>query len=166
MELLKLLSAPEIAAQIISFLILLFILRIFFWRRVLSLLDRRREKIASELKSSEATKLEIEQLKADYEARLNSIDLLVSERIKEAVSEGREITEEIKKKAQEEARGILEEANDSIKQELLKAKEELKAHIIDLTISATENIIGEKLTTEDDRKLVEDFLKTIDTEPS
>lgn len=162
MELLKLLSASEIVAQITSFLILLVVLRIFFWNKILYFLDQRREKIASELKSAEDAKVEIEKLKITYEAKLDSIDLLANEKIKEAVSEAKSIAEEIKKKAETEAKGILEKANDDIKQELLKAKEELKTHIIDLTITATENIIGEKLTGEDDRRLVEDFLKTME----
>lgn len=157
------LSASEIVAQIISFLILLFILRKFVWKRILSLLDQRSGKIAAELQSVETAKLEIEQLKADYEVRLHAIGLLANEKIKEAVSEGRKITEEIKKKAQEEARKILEAADEDIRQELRKAKEELKLHIVELTISATENIIEKKLTAKDEKKLVEDFLESIDT---
>lgn len=162
MELLKLLSASEIAAQIISFLVLLFFLRTFLWKRILSLLDQRSEKISAELKSTEEAKLEIEKLKIDYESRLNSIDLVVNERIKESVSEGRKIAEEIKKKAQDQAKEILEDANEDIKQEFLKAKEELKSYIADLAITAAENIIERKLTDKDEKKLVEDFLKNID----
>jgi len=162
MELLKLLSASEIVAQIISFLILLFLLRIFLWKKILSLLDQRSEKIASELKSTEAARLEIEKLKTDYAARLNSIDLVANERIKEAVNEGRKIGEEIKKKAQEQAKEILEDGNESIKQEFLKAKEELKSYIVDLSLTAAENIIERRLTDKDEKKLVEDFLETID----
>lgn len=162
MELLKLLSASEIAAQIITFLILLIVLRIFVWKKVLSLLDQRSEKIASQLKSTEAGNLEIERLNREYQAKLASIDLLAGEKIKEAVIEGRKIAEEIKKKAEMEAKAIMEEANDNIKQEVLKVKEELKAHIVDLTLIAAENVIERKLTTEDEKKLVEDFLDSID----
>lgn len=161
MELLKLLSASEIVAQIISFLILLVLLRILVWKRVLSLLDKRREKIASELKAAQDARKEIETLKANYEAQLKSIDQFTKVKIKEAISEGKKITEEMKKKAEKEAGTLLENANEKIAQELLKAKEELKNHIIDLTINATENIIERKLTPEDDRRLVEDFLESM-----
>lgn len=161
MELLKLLSASEIVAQIISFLILLVLLRILVWKRVLSLLDKRREKIASELKAAQDARKEIETLKANYEAQLKSIDQFTKVKIKEAISEGKKITEEMKKKAEKEAGTLLENANEKIEQELLKAKEELKNHIIDLTINATENIIERKLTPEDDRRLVEDFLESM-----
>ena len=53
MEILKLLSANEIVAQILSFLLLLAILRIFAWKRLLKLLDDRRESIALEFRKIE-----------------------------------------------------------------------------------------------------------------
>ncbi len=49
MELLKLLSTNEIVAQVLSFLILLFLLRKFAWKKILKILDERKEKIALEL---------------------------------------------------------------------------------------------------------------------
>ena len=161
MELLKLLSASEIVAQIISFLVLLFILRIFAWKKILALLDQRKEKISSELASAESSRLEIERLKSDYEVRLNSIELAANERIKAAVNEGRKIAEEIKKKAEEQAKEIIKEANDDINQEFLKAKEELKSYIVDLTLTATENVIERRLTAKDEKKLIEDFLENL-----
>jgi F0F1-type ATP synthase membrane subunit b/b' len=48
-ELLKMLSGSEILAQILSFFILLFLLRIFAWKKILGLLDQRKEKISSQL---------------------------------------------------------------------------------------------------------------------
>lgn len=162
MEILKLLSASEIVAQVISFLVLLFILRIFVWKKVLTLLDQRKEKIASELASAESSRIEIERLKSDYAARINSIELAADDRIKEAVNEGRKIAEEIKKEAEAQAKEIIKEANEDIKQELLKAREGLKSYVVDLTLIAAENVIERKLTTEDEKKLVEDFLENLD----
>ena len=50
MGLLKLLNANEIAAQIITFLILLFLMKRFAWKPFFKVLDDRRERIASEFK--------------------------------------------------------------------------------------------------------------------
>ncbi len=162
MELLKLLSASEIVAQIISFLLLLFLLRTFAWKKLLGSLDERRERIASEFKAIEGTKADITNLKADYEARLAGSEQAARARIQEAIAEGKKITEDVKKKAELAAGGIIEKAHENIKYELDKAKEELKDTIIDMTILATEKVIQEKLTGAGDKKLVEDFLKRID----
>ena len=46
MDLLKQFSTNEIFAQIVGFLLLLFLLRAFAWKKLLRLLDDRRERIS------------------------------------------------------------------------------------------------------------------------
>ena len=162
MGLLELISANEVVAQVISFLILLFLLRVLAWKKILKLLDDRKEKIAGEFKKIEDTKAEVAGLRADFEAKLISIDEIAEKKIEEAVAEGRKITDEVRKEAQLNAQMIINDAKESIKYELSRAKEELKIKIVDLTIRATENVIQEKLTEEVDKKLVEQFLDKID----
>ncbi len=156
------LSANELFAQIINFLILLFLLRIFFWKRILKLLDNRKERIAAEFKKIEDTQREVEGLKSSYQAELANIDQKAREKIAQAVEEGKIIADGIRKDAEIEAQKAVDSARLEIKQEMSKAKEEIKGQIVDLTIKATENLIGEKLQAEDDKKLVEDFLNQVD----
>jgi F-type H+-transporting ATPase subunit b len=162
MELLKLLSANEVIAQVINFLLLLILMRVFFWKKVLKLLDERRDRIASQLAHIEKTKKEVEGLKLDYEAQLNTIEDIKNLKIKEGVEEGRKESDEIKKEAQLNAQKIMDSAESDIKQEIAKAREELKDEIVDLTIKAVENIAGEKMSEKNDKKLIEDFLKGLD----
>lgn len=162
MELLKLLNTNEIVAQVISFLVLFFLLRAFAWKKILGLLDQRKHLIASEFQKIDDVKAEVEILKRDYAQKLSAIEALAQKKIQDAVAEGRKITDEIRKKAFQDAEEIIVNAKASIRYELAKAKEELKENIIDLTMKATENLIQEKLSPEDDKKLVENFLKEMD----
>lgn len=162
MELLKLLSTNEIIAQVLGFLILLTLLRIFAWKKILGLLDKRKEHIALELKKIEEAKADIDKLKFDYAAKLNSIEETAQKKIHDALGESKLILEEARKNGYIQAQGIIDNAKASIKYELAKAKDELKDEIIDLTIKATENLIQEKLTGEGDKKLVKDFLEGVD----
>ena len=162
MELLRLLSTNEVIAQVISFLILLFILRAFAWKKILNLLDARKQKIASDIQSARDARLEIEKLKSEYAAKLSAIDELAREKIKQALEEGKRISEELKSEARKEAEAIASKSRENIRQELLKAREELKEQIVDLALKATESVVLERLTAAHDRKLVEDFLEKID----
>lgn len=162
MELLKLLSASEIAAQIVNFLLLLFLLRLFFWKRILKLLDERKAGIASELEKIEQAKKEQEALKSEYAAKLNTIEETAQTKIREAIDQGKNKANEITKKANLDAQQIIDSAKVDIKYEINKAKEQLKEEIVDLTISAVEGVIKDKLTEADDKKIVEEFLKEID----
>jgi len=156
------LSANEVFAQIINFLILLFLLRIFLWKRILKLLDDRRERISSEFKKIEDAKREVEGLKSSYQAELSNIGETTRQKIGEAVEEGKKIAEGIRKEAEGQAQKIMDSARQDIKYEMAKAKEEIKGQIVDLTIKATESLIGEKLNATGDKKLVEDFLSQVD----
>ena len=77
MELLKLLSASELVAQIVSFLILFFLLRALMWKRILGVLDERKNRIATELQNIDDTKGTVEKLKADFETKLYFLTLAV-----------------------------------------------------------------------------------------
>ncbi|MDD5085671.1 MAG: F0F1 ATP synthase subunit B [Candidatus Omnitrophica bacterium] len=162
MELLKLLSANEIIAQILSFLLLLFILRAFAWKKILKLLDDRKARIESEFKRIEDAKKAVEVLKEEYESKLHAIGEEAKSKIAEAIASGEKLTEEIRRKAYDDAQDIVERARDGLKHELAIAREGLKEQIIDLTIKAAEEVIREKLTEEGDRKLVADFLERVE----
>ena len=162
MELLKLLSANEIIAQVINFLLLLVLMRVFFWKRVLKLLDERRERIASQLENIESAKKEVEKLKDDYQKELNAIEAIKKLKIQEGIEVGRKEADEIRREALLNAQRIMNSAESDIKQEIAKARDALKDEIVNLTISGVENVVGEKLTEESDRKLVRDFLDNIE----
>lgn len=162
MELLKLLNTNELVSQIICFLILLAIMRVFLWKKFLGILDARKETISSEFKKIEETQANISRLKTDYENKLADIGSEANKKIQEAVAQGRIVADEIRMKAELEGDKILQNARASLKDEVLKAKEDLKNEVVDLTIQIAEKVIQEKLSEESDRRLVEDFLKGIE----
>lgn len=162
MELLKLLSANEIVAEVISFLILFFILRALVWNKILKLLDDRRKRIADEFNNIENTKLEFANLKADYENKLSKIEDTAKTAIKEALKEAGVMAESVRKQAYVDADKIIENAKNQIALELHQAKTELRDQIINLAITASEKIVKEKMNDEYDKKLVADFIERLD----
>ena len=162
MELLKMLSGSEILAQVLSFFLLLFLLRLFAWKKILGLLDQRKEEISSALSEIENTKLEVSRLKSDYESKLSTITVAAQAKIDEAIQEGREINDQMRKKAHEEAQDIIIDARKQVKYEVSKAQEQLKEKIVDIALGAARTVIQEKLTADGDRKIVEDFIREVE----
>ncbi|MDD5130943.1 MAG: F0F1 ATP synthase subunit B [Candidatus Omnitrophica bacterium] len=162
MEFLKMLSASEILAQILSFFLLLFLLRLFAWKKILGLLDQRKEKIASDLQEIENAKLEVVKLKEDYEAKISGLAAAAQIKINEAIEEGRRINDQMRKKAHEEAQDILTDARRQVKYEVTKVQDQLKEKIVDLALDAARTVIQEKLTGDGDRKIVEDFIREVE----
>ncbi|MCX5693573.1 MAG: F0F1 ATP synthase subunit B [Candidatus Omnitrophica bacterium] len=162
MELLKMLSASEILAQVLSFFLLLFLLRIFAWKKILGLLDQRKEKISSQLGEIENTKLQIAKLKADYESKIFNITALAQVKINEAVEQAKITSAQMRKKAHEEAQDIITDARQQVKYEVTKVQEQLKERIVDIALGAARSVIQEKLTEDGDRKIVEDFIRQVE----
>jgi F-type H+-transporting ATPase subunit b len=162
MDILRLLSANEIVAQVISFLLLLALLRIFAWNKLLKLLDDRRERITSEFKRIEDAQAAVEKLKSGYDKKLADIEAESRAKIQEAIAEGRKVSQEIRESARQEARSALDKAQENIENEIAKAKQELKQKVVELTLGTTEKLIKEKLTGEKDRKLASDFLDELE----
>ena len=162
MDLLKSLSTSEIVAQIISFLLLMALLRVFAWKKLLKLLDDRRARIASEFKKIEDTQAAVERMRSDYDKKLADIEAESRAKIQEAINEGKQVSQEIRENARQEARAILDKAQENIENEIAKAKHELKEKIVELTIGTTEKLLKEKITGEKDKKLASDFLDELE----
>jgi len=162
-ELLKMLSASEILAQILSFFLLLFLLRIFAWKKILGLLDQRKEKISAGLGEIENTKLQIARLKEDYEQKISNIADEAQAKINQAVAQAKIVTAQMRKKAHEEAQDIIIDARAQVKYEVTKVQEQLKERIVDIALGAAKSVIQERLTEEGDRKIVENFIKELES---
>ena len=162
MELLKLLSTNEIVAQLVNFFLLFILLRVFLWKKMFAVLETRRERVAGEFGKIEEAKKDVEAIKADYEARIVSIDRMAQEKVQEAVEKGSRLAEDIRKKAESNAQKIIDASREEIKRELVQAKNEVKAQIVDLVIDAAKSVISERLSEDDDRKIVEQFLEGVD----
>ena len=162
MELLKLLNANIIVAQIVCFFLVLWLLKKFLWKPVFSVLEERKTRIDNELKAIESTKSDVLKLKGDYESFLDKVEELAQKRIKEAENQGEAKAQEIRERAREEAEKIVEDARGEIRFEFAKSRDILKAEIVEMVIKVTEQMIQEKLTFETDRKLIEKMLAELE----
>ncbi len=153
----------QFVVNILAFLLLLAILKKFAWGSLLKLIDERRARIASEFEGIEKTKLELERLKQDYQAHLGHIEEEARGKIQQAVNEGRRVASEIEEQARNSSRETLEKAKEAIALEVAKARVELKEQVVDLAIQATHKILQQNLDEETDRRMIEAFIKEIDT---
>lgn len=155
------LDFQQIITQAAGFLVLLVLLKLFFWRPMLSLLDERKERIASQLKDIEDAKSDISALKADYEKRLSMIEETARLKVNEAILEGQRVSQEIKDQAHHEAQRVIKDAREYINEEFSKAKEDLKNRTAALAVEAASRIIEAHITEKDSRRIVQDFLDKV-----
>jgi F-type H+-transporting ATPase subunit b len=157
----NLVDIPQVATQILGFLLMVWILRRYAWGPLLGMLEARREKIAGDFREADRLKGEAMDLKAKYDAEIRTIDAQARQKIMEAVTEGQRVAAEIKAQAQRDAATRLERAADEIERDREKAKEIVKGQIIDLTLRAAEKILRQKLDDPNQRKLIGEFIDEV-----
>lgn len=149
----------QIFTQIVSFLVMLWVLKRFAWKPLLKLLDERRNKIQSEFDTIEEQKRDNELLALEYQEKLKAVDAKAWIIIKEAGDKGHRLLKEIEDEAHAEAKAIVAKAQDELQHEIAKAKVQLRGEIVNMTLAATQKVIETNLDTEKQKKLINDFVE-------
>jgi len=131
--------------MVLSFSIVLFILKKFAWKPILSALKEREKSIEGALKSAEKAKAEMAKMQADNEKILAEARLERDKLIKEARQMKDKIVEDAKALAQAEGQKMIEAARLSINSEKKAAIKEIKDQVAVLSIQIAEKLIKDKL---------------------
>jgi F-type H+-transporting ATPase subunit b len=144
------------------FLLLLAILRKFAWPAVLGAVEAREQALERQLAEAEqnraeSAKLLEEQRRLLAEARTQAHATVVD--AKQLAEKERAVAMEKTKHEQEE---LLARARREIGAERDRAVADLRREAVDLSLAAASKLIGERLGSETDRKLVLEYLSTLD----
>jgi len=148
--------------MLISFGIIVFLLKKFAWPIILKALDDRERSIADALGAAMKAKEEMMSLKADNEKLLlearNQRDII----LKEARDAKDAIINDAKSKATEEADRLRKIAREDIQNEKMAAINDLKNQVANLSVQIAEKVIRQQLASDDKQKaLVAELLKDV-----
>jgi F-type H+-transporting ATPase subunit b len=146
---------------IISFILLVILLWKVAYPQILKGMKKREETIQQQLEEAQKTKKEAEHLLEDYKRQLAEARSEAQKIINEGKSLGENIRKETVQKAQEESNQIVKRAQEEIELQKQKAILELQEKIADLSIMAASKIINKSLNTEDNRRLVEEYISKV-----
>lgn len=146
---------------IITFLVLLFILKKAAWKPILDLLHQREATIAGSLQRAEEAKSEAERLLKEHSEKIAKAEA-ESQRI---IDEGRQLAEKIKENITVEAKAasdkIIKDAKDDIEKSRQAALESIRSEISNIAISAASKIISDNLNEKVDKKLVDKMIDNL-----
>ena len=148
--------------EVINFFVLLWLLKRYLYTPLTDVLDKRKNKIESDLQEAKDKKKEAQQLKEKYENQLS-----------EARSEAQEIVEDAEERAKEKANKIIEEAREDAQRikerneaEIKQAKEEavaeLKEEVSSISLMAASKFLREQLDEEKHKKLINQYIEDLD----
>jgi len=141
---------------IVTFFVLLFVLRWKAWGPLMDALDERSKKIEESLSKAE-------KVTADAEVQAEKNEKILQNARKEAqkiVTKAREAGDKLKQKLETDGKeqydSMLKKAKEQIDTEKQQALSEIKNTVVDIALEASEKVIKRNLNNEDNKKMIEE----------
>lgn len=150
-----------LAAQIVNFLIILYILKRFAYKPILDVLKKRQQAIKEGLKQAEESRILLEKTKSDEKEILKHAQTESKKIIEETRKQRDQILEEAENTAKVHAQRIMEDARKQITQESREAQKQLAMQISGLAVEFIQKSAGQIFSDEDQDKLIKNAIQKI-----
>ena len=134
--------------SLITVIVLILILKKFFFEKVHNFMMDRQKKIEDDFALAESKNQEADALKAEYQAEIEQAEHKKKEILAEAQTEAQAEAEKLIREAHSEATRIREENELAIAQRKEEAKRELENEIGELAVLAAQKILEKNATSE------------------
>lgn len=152
------LNLPLLIVQVLNFFVVLLALRLFLYKPVLAMLDRRSQRIREGLEAAEKSKEQAASAEQDVARQLDDARRQGQALIAQAQDASTRIQEDARNLARQEGETLLERARNEIQLERDQAIAELRKEFADLTINAAEKVINQSLDKQAHSRLIEEVL--------
>jgi len=150
---------PHLIAQMVSFGIVCVLLYWFAYKRVLTMLEQRREQIAQGLANTEKIKAELAKTEAQRQELIANASAQANKLIEEARAAAARVQQQETQKAIAAAEQIISKSREAATQDYARMLTELKRDVGHLVVQTTAAVAGKILTDEDHRRLAEETAK-------
>lgn len=151
-----------LVAQIVNFLIILFLLKRFLYKPILKIIKDREEKIVEGLKQAEQAEKTLTEASEKESKILSKAKADATLIIEDAKKEALELTKNIQDNSRAETERIIKEARAQIEQESKEAEERLSKHTAMLAGQILEKALEKELSASEKKKILQNVVKKID----
>ena len=159
------LVSPNVGLMIWTLLVFgisLWVLAKYAFPRIAEALDRRQKAIEDSIDAAETTRKEAEQILAEYRERLAEARGQADDIVSRARKTGEAAENEIVADARAKREEMMEQTRRDIEAETRRAIQAIRSEVADLTVLATEKVARKSLTSEDQKRLVDEALSELD----
>ena len=150
-----------IAWTIITFLLLVTVLRAFAWKPILGALQKREEHIRTTLERTEEARNEAARLLEENRKQLLRAEQEGQRIMAESRAFGDKLKDEIVAKANQQSQRMVEQAKEEINRDKDAALIQLRTEVASLAIKAAEKILDETLDDARHRKIVDSYINQL-----
>jgi F-type H+-transporting ATPase subunit b len=152
-------SWPTLITQVVTFIILLVVLRFVAYKPIMRMLDERSRRIKESMDQAEEIKQQSAGAQEEIKKQLEQASREGQERIARAVKAGEDVKLKAQEDAKKEAEALVTRARSEIQRERDEAIGEVRREFADLTVLAAGKVIEKSLDKEEHRDLIDKVLE-------
>ena len=150
---------PLLIAQVVNFVVIIVLLRVFLYKPVLNMLNARKERIAQSMKDAERVSAAAREAEQDKAKVLEQARREAQEVRAQATRDAEKIAQDVRGRAEQEATEIRMKAQADAQKQVEMALTDANKQIADLAIMATEKLLGRELENKgEQQRFVAEFL--------
>lgn len=153
------LNVQSFVFQLITFVLVLVLLRYLVYGRLVDTLEARRKAVDDSLDKAAAAAKELEETEAKVSEMFDKARSEAADIVALAHKEATAMVEEAESKATKKAEHLIAQAESRLKQDVTAARDELRHETANLVALATEKVLRQKVDTKADKDLIADALK-------
>jgi F-type H+-transporting ATPase subunit b len=146
----------------VVFLSLFFLLRKYAWPPIVRLTEEREKLIKHQLEEAKQANTQASEALEEHKKLLAGAKGEAHQLINEAKAVAQKEREQLLAKARDEQQQVLDRAKREIEVEREKAVMQLRREAVDLSLAAASKLIQQRLDSDADRKIVEEYLDAIE----
>ncbi len=155
------LNWPAFIAQVLSFSIVLFVLKTYAFGPIINVLEERRRRIADGQANAEKIKQQLAESEVRYRELLDKANAQSQKLIDEARQSGEAVKQRAVQEATVEAERVAARAREQTMLEHDRVLSEVKRELGRLVIETTAKVTGKVLTPEDQQRLGDETVRQL-----
>ena len=148
----------DIVVTLVTFLLLMALLKKFAWGPLMGIMQQREELVASEIEEAEKNRKESANLLAQNEKLVKETQANMAEILESAKKQATAQREEIISAANAEAARLKESAQRDIAAEREKAVEAIREEVVSLSVLAASKVLGKEISEADNSALIKETI--------
>lgn len=144
---------------LITFLILLALLKKYAWGPLKSIMDEREETINKDIDDAQAAKVNAKKIEEENRDILKKTQEEVQTILDDAKHQAKVQQEQIISDANVKANGLIQSAQAEIQQEKQRAIADINNRVSELSVLIASKVINKEISEQDQKELVEKYIK-------
>lgn len=154
----------QILISLANLVILFLIMKKFLYKPVRRMMEARQNAIDEQYKEADDAKRIAEESRDEWQSKMQKAEDEANEILRGATENANRRGDAIIAEAKDKADGIVRNAENEAELERLKAQDDIKNDIVDISTALTEKLLSREITNDDHKALIDSFLNDLGEE--